>query len=77
MIVYDVNHQGMMFKVIGIANKLQKHQKTNNYDDFYVIFRHFSKNRRKYFWTHSKYVKNTAKKNLISKKIQLSIFNGF
>ena len=25
MVVYDVNHQEMMFKVIGIANKLQKH----------------------------------------------------
>ena len=40
MIVYDVYHQEMMFKVIGIANKLPKHQKTlkiSFFDNFQKI----------------------------------------
>ena len=66
MIVYDVYHQEMMFKVIGIANKLPKHQKNT---ENYVIFRSFSKNRRKYCWTHSKYVKKYADFEFDIKKI--------
>ena len=63
MIVYDVYHQKMVFKVIGIANKLPKYQKTLNIMSFFDIFQ---KDRRKYFWTHSTYVKNTLISNLIS-----------
>ena len=57
MIVYDVYHQEMMFKVIGIANKLPKHRKRLKHMSFFDIF---SKKCRKYFWIHSKYVKKYA-----------------
>ena len=67
MIVYDVNHQEMMFKV---TNKLQKHSK-------HTFFDIFQKNVENNFGPIQNTLKNTAKKNLISKKIQLSILNGF
>ena len=42
-----------------------------------LIFRHFSKNVKNNFGPIQNTQKNTVKNNLISKQIQLSIFDGF
>ena len=58
-----------MFKVIGIANKLLKHKRTQKYHDMYVFVQHFSKSRRTYCWTHATNVNKYANFEFDIKKI--------